>query len=387
MEIAKRVRQFKWTKKARPQTWQEELLFFNNDDYFNDLLDGVNHAQHTVLFETYIFERGHLADCLTRALSAAVARGVTVQLLVDGVGSPAFWRDYGHTLSAQGVQVRLFRAWPWHFRHRRLTWWKAAEEFLRRWRRLNNGNHRKTCLIDGQVAWISSCNVSDVHLPSRVGSRAWIDTGMRVRGPELKRLERSFVVAFHHQLWQSPFQPLGSLLFLNSSILLRRSMKHEQLRRLRHAKEKVWLQTPYFVPVRPFYRRLRRLAKKGVDVRLMVPATSDVPLIRLLSYAFFRKLLLAGVRVFEFQPSFMHQKISQIDDWASVGSSNLNHRSFFHDLEVDVVVSQARNRELLRQKFLREQEQSRQLQLTDLTRLKWYEHWLGRFLFLLKYWS
>ena len=380
METAKRAPAFQWSKKARPQVWQEELLFFDNDDYFNDLLDGLNCAQHSIRFETYIFERGHMAERLVRALSAAAARGVVVQVLVDGVGSPAFWRDYGSTLTVQGVQVRLFRTWPWQAPHHHRTWLQAVADFFRRWRNLNNGNHRKTCLIDSQVAWISSCNVSDVHLRSQAGRRAWIDTSVRVRGPELERLERAFTVAFRGQLWQSPFQPLDSLLFLNSSILLRRTKKHDQLRRLRQARSRVWLQTPYFVPVRPFYRRLRRLARNGVDVRLMVPATSDVPLIKLLSYAFFRKLIKAGVRIFEFQPSFMHQKISQIDEWASMGSSNLNHRSFFHDL-------QARNRELLQQKFLREQEQSRQLRLEDLSQLKWYEHWTGRFLMLLRYWS
>jgi cardiolipin synthase len=219
------------------------------------------------------------------------------------------------------------------------------------------------------------------------GRNAWLDVGARVRGPELKRLKRAFKAAFKGDLLQSPFQTRNSLLFFNSSILLRRTMKHDQVLRLRRARHRIWLQTPYFVPIRPVYRHMVRLAKRGVDVRLMVPAISDVPLMKTLSYSFFRKLLKAGVKIFEYQPRFMHQKISQIDHWVAIGSSNLNHRSFFHDLEVDVVIAESSNKKTLEEKFLLEQRDSRQVVLADLSKLKLWNRLLGRFLLMLRYWS
>ena len=387
MEIANRVRQFKWPKPARPDRWDEEVLFCESDQYFDDMLSGIGTAQHSIRFETYIFTHGQLADRIAMALIAAARRGVFVHLLVDGVGSPAFWRDYGLKLQSEGVHVRLFRAWPWQFYERHLSIAEAIGDFFYRWNNLNRGNHRKTCLVDEQVAWISSCNVSDVHLTRIMGKNAWVDFGVRVRGSELSRLKHTFDVAFEGDLLQSPFQPLESLITFNSSLVLRRTVQHNQLRRLRRAQKRAWLQTPYFVPTRSIYRRLIRLAKNGLDVRLMVPATSDVPLIRYLSYAFFRRLLRAGVKIFEFGPRFMHQKTSVIDDWFSLGSSNLNHRSVFHDLEVDVTISQIQNQEFMLQKFLSEQAQCVELKIADMVRLRWYERLLGRFLLLLRYWS
>ncbi len=243
-------------------------------------------------------------------------------------------------------------------------------------------------MIDGEVGWVSSCNVSDQHLKSVFGEAAWVDAGLRVRGDELRHLTRAFAVAFKGNILQSAFLPRDSLIFINSSYLLRKTLHHDQLRRLRKARERVWLQTPYFVPIPAVYRRLRRLARKGVDVRLMVPAISDVPVVRYMGYAFFKGLLKSGVQIYEYQPRFMHQKITHVDDWITLGSANLNHRSFIHDLEIHVVITKPENQQLMKKKFLEEQEFCKVLTVENLNqRLTWAERALGRVLLLLRYWT
>lgn len=387
METIDKTRKFPWTSLPRPEHWDEEVLFFDSDLYFADLINGIERARSTIRLETYIYEPGVLADRITAALIAAAHRGVSVRVLIDGLGSPAFWSEYGKSLRAAGAQVRLFRTWPWQLRWLEEPFFKRAFEFLRRGWVINRGNHRKTCLIDEEVAWIGSMNVSDNHLREVKGDSAWLDVGVRIRGPELQRLRQAFQTAFKQNFLQSFYQSGKHLLLLNSSLVLRRTTKHHQLQRLRKATQRVWIQTPYFVPVPKIYRALIRAAKAGVDVRVIVPRTNDVPLVRHLSYAFFRTLLNSGVRIFEYGPRFAHQKVFLIDDWGSIGSTNLNHRSFKHDLEIDVVITLPDNRRGLLDKFLSEQRQSRELTIGHLDVLPLWRRWFSRTLLIFRYWT
>lgn len=367
MEMIDKVRKLSWPASPRPQHWEDEQLFFDSDSYFADLLAGIAQSQSTIRLETYIFAPGRLGWRVTEALVAAAARGVKVKLLVDGIGSPAFEREYGGRLKMAGVEYRIFRRW----------WWASA----------NRGNHRKTCLIDDTVAWIGSMNIDDIHLTELSGDRAWMDIGVRIRGLELLRLRQAFLLAFHRNFLQFPYQTRRSLLLLNNSFVLNRTTKHHQVQRMREAAHRVWIQTPYFVPIPRIYRALVRLARKGVDVRIIVPVNNDVPFIKHLSYAFFHRLLKAGVRIFEYGPRFAHQKVYHVDDWCSVGSSNFNYRSFLHDLEIDVVITKPENRAHLVSRFEKDQAGSTELTLADLERLPLWRRFLGRLLLVFRYWT
>lgn len=386
MEIPKRSNIIPWLKEL-PDSWDQEILFTEGDDYFADLLNGIDAAKQSVEIETYIFEKGQLGHRLVDHLVKAAGRGVTVSVLVDGIGSPGFWSEFGIYLQKSGVNVRLFRTWPWQLRWMQASWTWKAWEFFRRWLWINRGNHRKTCIVDRVTAWVGSFNISDVHLREVVGRKAWIDVGVRIRGIEVLRLRSAFMSAFEGNFVQNPFQPRDSLLFLNSSLILRKTAQHHQVRRMRRAQHRIWLQTPYFVPIASIYRAMIKKARQGADVRLIVPSHSDVPFMRILSHSFFRKLLKSGVRIYEFRLGFIHQKISHIDNWVVIGSSNLNHRSFLHDFEVDVVLRDPRNIENLEKKFLQEQYESQELTFESLYRLPWYKRMVSRILFYLRYWA
>jgi cardiolipin synthase A/B len=369
MELIEKARKFKWPKSPRPENWIEEQVFFDSDTYFTDILQGLVRARASVRMEMYIFEPGILAGRIVNALVAASYRGVAVQLMVDRVGSPYFWREYGERLTEAGIQVRIFRSY-------------------RNWLSINRGNHRKTCLIDDEVAWIGSQNVDDRHLREVHGEKAWVDAGVRIRGPELDRLKQAFQATFMGTfLHQRPFrQSRDSLLLFNNSLVLRQSTKILRVRRLRKAKELIWLQTPYFVPIRRIYRALIRQARRGRDVRIIIPYNSDVPFLRPLTYSFFATLLKAGVKIYEFGPRFAHQKIYHIDGWTTVGTSNLNHRSFKHDFEVDVVITREENLRLLRERFLADQAQSRMVSMADLAKISIWQRVYSRILFFFRYW-
>ncbi|MGE4130598.1 MAG: phosphatidylserine/phosphatidylglycerophosphate/cardiolipin synthase family protein [Bdellovibrionales bacterium] len=367
--------------------WTEETLYTSGDVYFRHLIQSLSHAQSSIQLETYIFLKGVLADRVCRELCTAAARGVKVEVLIDGWGSPHFIVDYYTDLVAAGVRVRFFRAFPWIFRRlpgdpsglfRRLAW---------RWRKINRGNHRKFCLIDGLELFVGSFNVADVHLEEVSGEKAWKDIGVRVKGSELRYAARAFQRSFRG--WKALNWPMRSpnLLLLNDSYLHKRRTRSAHIERIKLAKERIWLATPYFIPIGRVFRLLKRKARLGVDVRLMIPKYNDVFFMNWISYPLMRELAKSGVTVLVYQPRFAHQKIFIADDWMCVGSTNLNHRSFLHDLEMDVVISHPANKRRLANEYLRDQNESEEFDRSDLATLPWWKKLVSYLFSMLKYWA
>jgi cardiolipin synthase len=372
---------------ARPTHWDQEVLYTSGDNYFADLLKAVASATVSIELETYIFERGRLADRMVAALLAAAARGVRVRLIVDGWGSPAFVSDYWPALKAGGVRVRFFRINPLILRRlpgdprvfwQRLRW---------RWHQLNRGNHRKFCLIDAQELWVGSFNVSDVHLAEVFGENVWKDVGVRVRGIELKYAKRAFQRAYRG--WTALNWPSRSphLLLLNDSFLHKRRARLAQIQHMRRARQRIWLATPYFVPVGTVFRLLVRQARRGLDVRLMVPRKNDVWFVKWMSWPLLHSLRQKGVRVFIYSPRFSHQKVFIADDWMCIGSTNLNHRSFLHDLEMDVVITHEENKRAILDSYVKDQEVSSSFDSADWRRLPLWKRWTSSIFLLAKYWA
>lgn len=372
---------------VRPTVWDSESLFLSGDEYFKGLIAAIHSAQKSVEFETYIFEDGVLARRLIAALSGAAQRGLRVQLIVDGWGSPGFVRDLWPSLRSAGVAVRFFRVSP-HILQRlpgdpRSFWHRV----LHRWRQVNRGNHRKFCLVDGISLWVGSFNVSDVHLEEITGPQAWKDIGVLVQGSEVRFAHRAFRRAYRG--WTALNFPMRSprLLLLNDSFIHKRRTRLQSLDRIKKAKYRIWLATPYFVPIGSVFRRLAKKSKKGVDVRLMVPRKNDVWFMKWISWPLLHSLHKKGVRVFIYQPRFSHQKLFIVDDWICIGSTNLNHRSFLHDLEMDVVLTHNENKAQVVENFLIDQRHCRPYDPEQWTNLPRWKRILSSVFLLARYWS
>lgn len=367
--------------------WDSETLFTSGDEYFAGLLASMDEARVSIELETYIFEKGLLADRLVEKLIAAARRGLRVRLIVDGWGSPAFADDYWPRLKKAGVRVRFFRVIPWILRRFPGDPESFRQRLLARLRSANRGLHRKFCLIDGQELWVGSFNVSDVHLRETLGDQAWKDMGVCVRGRELKYAKRAFQRAYRG--WAALSWPARSpkLLLLNDSFLHKRRTRLEHVERMTKARERIWLSTPYFVPIGQIYRLLERRAKEGLDVRITVPSQSDVWMMKWISTPLLRGLAQKGVKVFVFAPRFSHQKVFIADDWVCIGSTNLNHRSFLHDLEMDVVISDSKNRRRVIEGYESDQKLSLPFDLSDWAQLPPWKRVLSSIFMLLKYWS
>jgi len=373
--------------------WEEEEVFFDGDAFFDALIAAVGAATASVTLEAYIFAWDSLGLSVAEALIEAAPRGVRVRVVVDSLGSLTSKGPILRAFSGTGVQCRVYHQLPWE----RLP--PTAGPRPRSIRRLvaeaNRRNHRKVCVLDGEVAFVGGMNIWDVHLKSRHGDAAWADVGVRLRGPGIRALVASFeriwptrlvldVLARHGP--RAPRRPSDHpLVRLNDSQGRRRRAYRDLLGRMHAARQRIWISTAYFMPSAPLLRELKLAAARGLDVRILLPRRSDVFFTPWVASSLYASLLGAGVRVFEFLPSILHAKVTVVDGEVVLGSSNLNFRSLIHDLEVDVVLTTQTAREVVAAGFLEALASSREIRTGDGAQ-PWWQRFLGRLLLTFRHW-
>ncbi len=366
-------------------------LYFTGQSYFEDVLASIETAQREVSIESYIFEYDHIGQKILLALHAAALRGVSVRLMVDGVGSMASIPQIADFCALCGIPFEVYHAMPFHKRishNSLLMTHEAIRSRLALLGEINKRNHRKIILIDGHTAYLGSLNISDVHLGTPQ-SPAWRDTGLRIQGEEValirKEMDQTWLRVIRFWTRVRRDSKLPPWLRLNSRLRWRRTMKRDLLAYISNAKNRIYITTPYFVPSLRFLKFLHRAAQRGVDVHLLLPEQIDVPIVKYVSRAFYRDLLARGIKIWEYQPSVLHAKTMVIDDHALIGSQNLNHRSFLHDLEIEVATGQVRVvNELLTQWEL----DLRESHYADITvkKLGFIDRILSWIFILFKYW-
>jgi cardiolipin synthase len=311
-------------------------------------LDAIAGAERYVYFESYILYDDKAGRRFADALLAKARDGVRVRLVYDWMGaigktSKRFWRE----LSNAGIEVRSFNP----FRIGRPLGWVHRD-------------HRKTLSVDGHIAFVSGLCVGDAWVgdPER-GIDPWRDTGVEVRGPGAVDVERGFA-----RVWAQtgPRIPDGERASRNDipragDFTLRvvgdepwgtGIFRLDQLVAAA-ARETLWLTDAYFAGSPTYVQALRSAARDGVDVRLLVPGGTDIPILRPLSRAGYRPLLEAGVRVFEWKGPMLHAKTAVADGhWSRVGSSNLNVASWLGNYEMDVVTEDPRFAAAMEQMYL-----------------------------------
>ncbi|MBC7371471.1 MAG: phosphatidylserine/phosphatidylglycerophosphate/cardiolipin synthase family protein, partial [Bdellovibrionaceae bacterium] len=173
---------------------------------------------------------------------------------------------------------------------------------------------------------------------------------------------------------------------LNANDRIRRYLYRDLCRRIRFAKEKVYITTAYFLPNRALLRSLTKAAERGLDVRIITPGPTDLPFVKWAAHQIPHKLHKAGVKIFEFQPRILHAKYMILDDWGSIGSFNLNHRSLLHDLEVEAVLTDSESLENMRKQFQVDLLNCKAWDAVAYEQSPWWWRSLTKILFKLRYW-
>jgi len=359
----------------------QENLLLTGESFFESILARLKTASTSVQIESYIFSPGILADRICDALCLLAERGVPVEVMIDQVGSPDFENNYGERLRAKGVKCRYFNRIGVSL-YRVL---RGRLPFSKLFAVMNRRNHRKVFLIDGNELWLGGFNVSDNHLVAVSGKDTWRDTGIHLVDPEVATVSRAMNALYHRKVYSWWKHRTKKIIFNQgpgSSLVLRQTQK----KRLQEAQTRIWIQNPYFAPIRPVLDLLIKKANQGVDVRIIVPQKNDIFFMKWISYYYFKKLIQSGIQVFEYLPTFSHQKIIQVDDQAFVGSINYNHRSFLFDHEIEVRVDNTENKKILENRFLEELKNSRVLKLRDIEALSPLERLMSRLFLLIRYW-
>jgi cardiolipin synthase len=305
--------------------------------YFQVLLDAIRSARHTILLEYYLIHADHIGKTLAAELANAVQRGVRVQLIYDYIGCLDTPSSYFTKLARSGVELLTFNK-P-SFR-RGVHWFDMRD-------------HRKMTIIDGQLAFLGGFNIADEYAGCVDDHHRFRDVGFSIRGEAVGELSQIF-----HTTWQ--FEQDGMVPTLsaagfesrsrtegNAAVVIvsggprqRRSYIREAFQvNIASAAEEILIATPYFVPGPRIIRYLLRAARRGVRVRLLLPARSDVPLVLLLGRSSYSTLLRGGVEIFELERQILHAKVMLIDGERTViGSANLDQRSFHRNYEINCIV-------------------------------------------------
>lgn len=299
-------------------------LYTEGDDLYRDMLADIGRARRDVSLETYIFSDDSVGRRFARALAERAEAGLRVRLLVDAFGSlGALSRGLERELLRSGVRVRRFHRWQW-----------------RDPLRYNRRDHRKLLVVDSRIGYVGGFNIHAESSRRAVGDSRWRDTHVRFEGALGRDAAEQFDL-FWYRRWrrhQALRLPATDVLASNHNAYARRRLRYFIDDILETARQRVWLTTPYFVPDHAMQRRLLAAARRGVDVRILVPGKNDVRLVRWASHAAYARLLGGGVRLFEYRPRILHAKSVVADgEWAMVGTSNLDYRSFRDNYEINLI--------------------------------------------------
>lgn len=302
------------------------------------MLDAIHGATRSVHLETYIFRGDDTGRQFIRALSDKARQGLSVKLIYDALGSLTTPRDVFAAMAEGGVNV---------FEYRPLSPWNPG------WR-LKRRDHRKLLIVDDRVGFVGGMNIGNEYADPGQGGGGWRDTQLRIEGPAVGILQRTFL-----RTWSrnpalkgvrrgeglSPVPAAGdSTVSVVSSWGRRRRnpIKRAYLDAIRRARSHIYLTSSYFVPPPRILWALKMARRRGVDVRVLLPARSDVRVVDYASRALYDQLLQWGVRIFEWRGPVLHAKTAVIDaTWSTVGSYNMDYLSFFYNLETNVMIRDA----------------------------------------------
>ncbi|HET7436729.1 MAG TPA: cardiolipin synthase [Thermoanaerobaculia bacterium] len=338
----------------------------NGDEFFPRLLADIAGAKESVHIESYIWWDGKIARQLAQAVTAKARQGVEVRVLVDGSGGRQLKNEVQEMMEQAGVKVA-------HFHPIRIS----------NLGRLNNRDHRKLMIIDGRTGYIGGYGIADEWTGHAQDKKHWRDTGLRITGPAVNRLQGAFSENWIEETGEIPASvryfpklpvtgttqthlaytsPSGSV----SSVQVLYYLA------IKAAQREILIQNPYMLPDDQAIEALEEAVARGVDVRIMVPSdtATDSPIVQHASHHHFGTLLKRGVKVFEYQPTLLHQKIIVVDGvWSCVGSTNFDDRSFQLNDEVSIGIIDPAIAAQLRATFADD---------LKLTKQRRYEEWKAR---------
>lgn len=340
-----------------PTSWN---FYTSNPDAWQAMLEACLHAQSSIDLENFIFESDEIGKRFIEVCAKKASQGVKVRFIWDAAGSFSFFTSsIIDDLHKKGIELRFFKTFVPHI----LTLHNYRSWYFR--------DHRRTVIIDNKIGFTGSTSIS-----SRM--ETWRDTTVKIEGPVVKDMQISFEMMWMKAIGKrmnrrpetlrsnSQFEYIG-----NSPIPRTRHLYRRIIDAIRNAEKYIYITTPYFVPTYKFMRALRSAVHHGVDVRIILPASSDFPVVDLGARTFFHQMLKIDIRVYLYRGKMIHAKSIVIDDdWSTVGTMNLDHISLLHNYEANIVTNNPAFASDLKKQFELDLENTERVTLDE---------WNGRF--------
>ena len=316
---------------ALPFKNNEVEIYTSGYDFFPSLLMEIGKAEHHIHLDTFIISDDPLGRIVADALIDKARQGVEVRLIYDDVGSWRTPNSFFTRMRNEGVEVYAF----------------MPVRFPAFTSRVNYRNHRKICVIDGEVGFIGGMNIARRYVQGTV-RQPWRDTHVKITGSAVYGLQRAFLVDWYFVskilITERSYYPeiiIGQndnlvQVVTSSPTSLWPEIEQGYVRILTNAKHYVYMQTPYFLPTNPILFAMRVAALSGVDVRLMIPYETDTKVVEWASRSYVMEAAKAGVKILLYREGFNHSKLLVSDDaMATIGSTNVDFRSFENDFEAN----------------------------------------------------
>ena len=310
-------------------------IFTDGKSKFEDFKNDLKNAKKYINLQYYIIEGDNLGNEIKDILIKKAQEGIKVKVMYDHVGSFKIRNNFFKEMESAGVITHPF--------------FKVSAPLFAT--RINWRNHRKICIIDGEIGYIGGMNIADRYING--GSfPSWRDTHLRISGPIISALQYSFTVDWNflkHSIDQediSTIQPqtnnvdnIGMQLLTSGPTSQWNNIALVFLKAISNAKHSILIQTPYFLPTESLLKALQSAALSNVKVRIMIPRYSDSKILRYASYSYISECLKSGIKFHFYEPGMLHSKTIIIDDeLTSVGSTNFDFRSFEHNFECSLFI-------------------------------------------------
>ena len=357
-----------WHVGKYPVYMEKDSKYYSlGEDMFEDMLKDIQNAKEFIFLEFFIMKQGYMYDALIEALAERARAGVHVRLIYDDMGCiDEFPRQFYKGLQEKGIHVACFNPF---------------RPFLSVI--MNNRDHRKIVVIDGKVAYTGGLNVADEYINKISRFRHWKDAGIRITGDAVWGFTTMFL-----EMWS--FITKGTENFHkykvvsnDNSTLIQQEKGFVQpygdcpldkrylceavyLNLINHAKDYVYIFTPYLILGSEISTALINAARCGVDVRIVTPAIPDKKMVFLLTQSNYENLIRGGVKIYQYSPGFIHSKCFVVDDkYAAIGTTNLDFRALYLHFECGTLLYKTKSVLFVKEDAMKTFEISRQISLEE----------------------
>lgn len=348
--------------------YNETTVFAEGESAFQAIFESIKEAKHHIHIQFYIVRHDTLGTQLQQLLVQKAHEGVKVRLLYDGVGSYGLRQGYLKRLQVAGVEISCFSP--------------PLTSFIRK--KINYRNHRKLLIVDGKVGFLGGMNIGDEYLGTDPKIGFWRDTHFRIRGDAVLWVQYTFLTDWYLMRGQWLTKPVyypEQERHGDEFVQIVKSDPDEPILELIFscivsAKKRIYIESPYFIPDSGILLALKTAARKGIDVRIIIPESLDSKMVYRATLSYVGELLQAGVRFYSYNKGFIHSKVMIADDLVCSGSANMDIRSLCCHFELNAIFINDNITDRMLEDFHRDLADSEEILLPDfakrskLTRLK-----------------